>query len=205
MNKYTYSIQDDTLAGSLNSGLLSDEIENSAVVDSVTVLDKINTRGDVLDIYFNVALDSGQVGELDTVVSDHDGNTSVFVDTLFSASEGESTTSSTDFVDKLTVTITIDVPSAILCTQYAEFGNITNNKQSEIRAIHIDPDQVETVKSEITSSFNITDNWACFPPFYCIDSAAVGIHTFKIQYRTVTTQAGATARIRHARIHLQRI
>jgi hypothetical protein len=68
---YTYSISEDFPNGKVNSDTLTVEIQDSSIV---TALDKINTAGDVCDIWFKDALSSGDQTTLDAVVAAHQGN-----------------------------------------------------------------------------------------------------------------------------------
>ena len=59
---YTYSIADDFSGGSVNTSKLSAEIRASAIV---TALDRIDTAGDVLDVWFRDVLSDGDKTILD--------------------------------------------------------------------------------------------------------------------------------------------
>lgn len=67
---YTYSVALDTLNGLVSSVQLIKEIQGSSIVIAI---DRVDVTGDILDIVFKDALDSADVGGLDTLVADHDG------------------------------------------------------------------------------------------------------------------------------------
>lgn len=69
-DKYTYSIQNDFPNHKVETSRLSQEIGNSAIV---TALDRIDTEGDVCDIWFKDALSTGDETLLDAVVAAHAG------------------------------------------------------------------------------------------------------------------------------------
>lgn len=68
--KYTYSIADDTANGAVATSSLTEEITDSAI--SSALLLYINSSGDVLDIWFDDPLSSGDQTTLDGVVADHE-------------------------------------------------------------------------------------------------------------------------------------
>jgi hypothetical protein len=68
--KYTYSISGDFPNAKVNSDSLTIEIQASAIV---TALDRIDTAGDVCDIWFKDALSAGDETVLDAVVAAHQG------------------------------------------------------------------------------------------------------------------------------------
>lgn len=70
LTKYTYSIEHDTLNGKVALGRLTEEISESSIT---VALDRIDTNGDVLDIWFKAALPTAEESVLTTVVHDHNG------------------------------------------------------------------------------------------------------------------------------------
>jgi hypothetical protein len=68
--KYSYSINNDTLNGILNSVRLTDEIRSS---DIVIAISHINTDGDDCDVWFKDSLSSGDQAILDSLVAAHTG------------------------------------------------------------------------------------------------------------------------------------
>ena len=74
---YTYNFS-DFKNGTVSSGRLTVEIQNSAIVSAV---DYINTNGNECDIWFKAELSVGDKTILDGVVADHDGTFIPNVDT----------------------------------------------------------------------------------------------------------------------------
>ena len=68
--KYTYSISGDTLNGIVDSSRLTQDIQSAAIT---IALDRIDTSGDVLDIWFKTAITEGEETVLDAVVAAHTG------------------------------------------------------------------------------------------------------------------------------------
>lgn len=71
--KYTYGIAADTANAKLSAGKLHSEIAASAILTS---LNRVDSSGDVLDIYFNDALSTSapdDVQNLTNIVNAHDG------------------------------------------------------------------------------------------------------------------------------------
>lgn len=68
--EFTYSIADDTANGALDSRRLHNEIAASAIV---TALDRVDTSGDVISVYFKASLSSTDEDILDGLVEDHTG------------------------------------------------------------------------------------------------------------------------------------
>ena len=68
--KYTYSIVADTLNDKVASGALIQQIDDSSIA---TVLERIDTTGDVLDIWFADALSGADQTTLTAVVNAHNG------------------------------------------------------------------------------------------------------------------------------------
>ncbi len=71
--KYSYSISSSTANGRVNSSDLENEIQASSIV---TALDRIDTGGDNLDIWFKDVLAAGDVTILTGVVNAHAGQES---------------------------------------------------------------------------------------------------------------------------------
>jgi len=69
-SKYTYSISDDTLNGTVNIDGLIDNIADSSIV---TEFSHINTEADDCDIWFDTALSQGEWTTLSGVVAAHTG------------------------------------------------------------------------------------------------------------------------------------
>ena len=70
MEKYTYSIAEDTKNGKVDLGKLTQQIGASIIT---IALDKIETVGDVLDIWFKLGISAGEQTVLDAIVAAHDG------------------------------------------------------------------------------------------------------------------------------------
>lgn len=68
---YTYSIAGDTANSKVVASKLQNEIQATSTI--LISLNRVETVGDDLDIIFNAALDSGELGTLDTIVAAHDG------------------------------------------------------------------------------------------------------------------------------------
>jgi hypothetical protein len=68
--KYTYSVSQDFPNQKVNPDLLTEQIQDSAIV---TALDYINVTGDDCDIWFKDALSAGDKTILDTLVANHSG------------------------------------------------------------------------------------------------------------------------------------
>jgi hypothetical protein len=75
MYKYTYSIANDTLNGKANTGKLSQEVLNSPIT---VALNSVSTRDDVLTFDFKATLAQAWQDELDSIVSNHDGEPIVY-------------------------------------------------------------------------------------------------------------------------------
>ena len=101
--KYTYSISGDFPNQKVDSDRLTKEID--ADVTITTALDYINTEGDDCDIWFVDALSAPEVTALDTVVANHSGDPIVYTKRVYAESLPILLTSSTEWVEKLKVTL----------------------------------------------------------------------------------------------------
>lgn len=68
--QHTYSIANDTLNGAVIGAQLKSEIELSSIT---VALDRIDTSGDVLNVFFKAVLSAGEVTTLTGLVNSHDG------------------------------------------------------------------------------------------------------------------------------------
>jgi hypothetical protein len=77
--KYTYSIAGDTANGKVNSTKLTSEIQSSSIV---IALDRIDTSGDILDIWFKDPLSGGDQTTLTALVNAHIGGDNIVDSTI---------------------------------------------------------------------------------------------------------------------------
>lgn len=68
--KYSYSIQGDTPNKKVATDRLTQEILKSAIT---VALDRINTSGDILDVFFKDVLSQDEHSDLTTIISNHSG------------------------------------------------------------------------------------------------------------------------------------
>jgi len=113
---YTYSLTNDFPNGKLNATMLIQEI-NVALPGAT--LENITTNGDEVLIQFTEALSPTDKDTLDTVIGDHIGETTS-QSAIHSQSIGESSTSSTSWVEKLNLQATALKRGDYLFTWYCE-------------------------------------------------------------------------------------
>lgn len=71
VTKYTYSVANDTLNGTVDVGTLKSELELTSIVYAIEDITEI---GDVLDIYYKEALSTGDETIVTNTVAAHDGD-----------------------------------------------------------------------------------------------------------------------------------
>lgn len=71
LTKYTYSIATDTANAAVVGSNLQQEIGADATI--TIAVDRIDTAGDVLDVWMKAALSAGEITQLGVVVGAHDG------------------------------------------------------------------------------------------------------------------------------------
>jgi len=113
--RYRYSILNDFPNSMVNTSMLTIEIKESSISET---LSHINTWSDNCDIWFDSALTSPDETELDEIVATHSGTEPTeelyFPANCYAYAEAldESSTTSTDFVEKLSLSVK-DVPPGI--------------------------------------------------------------------------------------------
>lgn len=117
MNKYTYSASGDFPGGKVNVGKLDDEIRRSAITTSLSHVDR---NIDIVDIWFNAALSSGDKSILD-------GNTTGPAGGLIAAhdnSPSPSETSKVEVINSPSVSVSNQIKAALLKPSQNEYGRI---------------------------------------------------------------------------------
>jgi hypothetical protein len=195
LTKYTYSITGDFPNDAVAIEKLVVEIDDSSIT---TALDHVETAGDVCDIWFDDALSGGDETTLDGLVAAHDGVSPVGTVGSYVSSEGESSTTSTDWTEKLTCE-----PGWFRAGDYAvdwscEVKSSTPKTKLNLR-VQLD-DTTTLGESKTAYSDDMATDWVMQAGFTKTTLTA-GTHTFDMDFSSEVQ--GGSVLIRRARLRVR--
>lgn len=194
--KYTYSISDDFPNETVAPEVLTDEINTSESISET--VDHIHIKNDDCDIWMSAALDGAEQTALNAIVAAHQGESYQQLFSGHAESEGESTTSSESYIEKINHNDTYEAGDYLI-NWFAEMQCSAGNTIAKLRLkfndeiiaeSHYDPNSSET-----------GDNWK-FTSFcgFKRKTITAGTHTIKMEFCGTNDNKSVT--IRRARINI---
>ena len=200
MGVETYSVADDTLNGSVIPSILHWEISQDGTVGSI--FNHLNAYQDnILISYTGGSLTGPQQTALDAVVNNHDGGVQTTSGGETSESEAESTTSSTTYVNKLTMNITYGTTREVLVHYSAEIGSTAGWCGVGIKVEHTDSASNVVTIAENQPMIYLLE-WGAFCGFGKA-TLTPGVNTLTIDYKSVALFGATSAKIRRARMFIE--
>ena len=198
---YTYDIANDTANGSVLPSVLHFEIETAAYASAT--FDHVNAHGNNLYVFYTGDLDTADKTALDAVVAAHDGGVTIVQNSMYGASEEESMTSSTDYVVKLQLNMTVPIQKDVIINYSAEIGSSSSWCGVGIKVEHIDSTGEIHIPAENQPMIYVLE-WDAFSGFAkCV--LTPGANTITIYYKTVNLFGTTSAKIRRARLYIEGI
>lgn len=206
--KYNYSILNDFPNSMVNSYMLTEEIEDSTISGTLSY---INTKNDNCDIWFDSALVTEDETELDGVVATHSG-TAPPEDIYWPSNDyaevealEEASTTSTDFVQKLSVSLK-NVPAGKYRAGWSfEWAySVTVSQWFLARVQFNDTDTLLDIKLQPKNNYSKAQ-WQHVGGFACIDIESEGDHILDLDFATTGGSPPKASYIRNARLELWRI
>jgi hypothetical protein len=194
---YEYTISSQTNDGFVNSSLLRVEIIQSITSPALT---HINTEDGKLKISFVSELSSGQESDLTTIVNDHSGTVSVNTLGTYAEAESEVSTTSTSYVNRLTLSVVSIEEEEVILSWCAELGQTSNDRPARCRVV-----VNGTTIAEYWETMRIRSTTTEFRPVSGFQkiTLAVPINTITVDY--ASTSDGGTAKLRRVRLHIGKV
>lgn len=197
-----YSVADDTLNGSVIPSILHWEITQDGTMSPI--FNHLNAYQDNIFIsYMGASLSGAEQTALDGVIANHDGGVQTSGGGETGDSEGETTTASTEYVNKLTMNIISPTTKDVMVHYSAEIGSTAGWCGVGVKVEHTDSASTVVIIAENQPMIYLLE-WGAFSGFGKT-TLTPGTNVLTIDYKTVALFGATSAKMRRARMFIEDI